>query len=331
MAQATGSITPTVGPLNKALSSTDTVQSQWTIAWRRFRRNRAALVSGVIVLLYLVVAVIGPAISPRNPVQRNSGKSDLPPSFITRTTNGKAGTPEFVLGTDNLGRDVLSKIIYGTRTAIAVGILPTVVVLIIGAVIGYTAGLAGGALDNWLMRITDVFYAIPIELILILIMITLGDSVLGKTLSGVPLFLVGIAIVSWSGVARLLRGQALALRSTQFVEAARSMGASSPFIIAKHIVPNTIGVILVWAAFAIPRQIIAEAILGYIGLGLKPALTPNEFFVTSWGRMFLEAYGAINANPWYLLMLAIVVATLVISFTFFGDGLRDALDPRMKR
>jgi ABC-type dipeptide/oligopeptide/nickel transport system permease subunit len=145
------------------------------------------------------------------------------------------------------------------------------------------------------------------------------------------LFLLAIAVVSWSGVARLLRGQTLSLRSREFVEAARSVGASNWHITIKHILPNTLGVILVWAAFAIPRQIIAEAILGYIGLGLRPALTPREFFVTSWGRMFLEAYQAINANPWYLLTLAFAVATLVIAFTFFGDGLRDAFDPRMKK
>jgi oligopeptide transport system permease protein len=204
-------------------------------------------------------------------------------------------------------------------------------VLLIGGCIGYVSGLSGGAVDSWLMRITDVFYALPIELLLILTMITLGDSLLGKSFSGVPLFLAAIAVVSWSGIARLLRGQTLALRSREFVEAARSMGASNWHIISKHIIPNTLGVILVWAAFAIPRQIIAEAILGYIGLGLKPALTPNQFFVTSWGRMFLEGYAAINANPWYLLSLAVVVATLVIAFTFFGDGLRDALDPRGDR
>jgi ABC-type dipeptide/oligopeptide/nickel transport system permease subunit len=329
MAQATGSLKPTNPTLAAALDPNETVQSAWTIAWRRFKRNRAALLGGAIVLFYMLMAVIGPAVAPQNPVQRNSGKDDLPPSFITRTTNGKAGSSEFLLGTDNLGRDIFSKIIYGTRTAIVVGILPTVVVLLIGAAIGYVSGLSGGALDSWLMRITDVFYAIPIELILILIMITLGDSLLGKSFSGVPLFLFGIAVVSWSGIARLLRGQALSLRTTQYIEAARGMGASNWHIISKHIVPNTLGVILVWAAFAIPRQIIAEAILGYIGLGLKPALTPREFFVTSWGRMFLEAYGAINGNPWYMLVLAIVVATLVISFTFFGDGLRDAFDPRM--
>jgi ABC-type dipeptide/oligopeptide/nickel transport system permease subunit len=328
---ATQTVKPGGSPLIKALDASQTVESQWAIAWRRFKRNTAAVIGGVIVLLYMLIAVIGPAIAPHNPVQRDSANTDLPPSFITRTTNGKGGNPKYLLGTDTLGRDVFSKIIYGTRTAIVVGVLPTAIVLIIGAAIGYIAGLSGGAIDNWLMRITDIFYAIPIELILILIMITLGDTVLGKSFSGVPLFLVGIAVVSWSGVARLLRGQALALRSTQFIEAARSVGASSGHIILKHILPNTLGVIVVSAAFAIPRQIIAEAILGYIGLGLKPALTPREFFVTSWGRMFLEAYAAINANPWYLLVLAVVVATLVISFTFFGDGLRDAFDPRGKK
>jgi oligopeptide transport system permease protein len=317
-------------PLSALVDANKTVQSQWAIAWRRFKRNRAAMVSAVIVLFYFVIAIIGPSIAPHSPVKDNSGKNDLPPVWIAKGPNGKANDPNFIFGTDTVGRDIFSKMIYGTRTAIAVGIIPTVVVLLIGGLIGYIAGLSGGWIDNTLMRITDIFYAIPIELMLILTMITLGDTVLGKTLSGVPLFLFGIAIVSWSGVARLLRGQALALRGREFVEAARSMGASNSFIISKHILPNTMGVILVWAAFAVPRQIIAEAILGYIGLGLKPALTTNAVFITSWGRMFLEAYANVSGNPWYLLIVAIVVSILVIAFTFLGDGLRDALDPRQK-
>jgi ABC-type dipeptide/oligopeptide/nickel transport system permease subunit len=325
---ATRSIKPSGAPLIRAVDESQTIESQWAIAWRRFKRNTAAMFGGAIVLVYILLGLIGPAIAPHNPVQRDSKNTDLPPSFITRTTNGKGGIAKYPLGTDTLGRDVLSKVLYGTRTAIVVGILPTAIVLLIGSLIGYVAGLSGGAVDSWLMRITDIFYAIPIELTLILIMITLGDTFLGKSFSGVPLFLVGVAIVSWSGVSRLLRGQTLALRSTQFIEAARSVGASNWHIITKHILPNTLGVIVVSAAFAVPRQIIAEAILGYIGLGLKPALTPREFFVTSWGRMFLEAYAAINANPWYMVVVAVVVATLVIAFTFFGDGLRDAFDPR---
>ncbi|NJM42677.1 MAG: ABC transporter permease [Anaerolineae bacterium] len=306
------------------------MQSQWAIAWRRFKRNKAAMVSAVIVLFYFVIAIIGPSIAPHNPVKDNSGKNDLPPVWIAKGPNGKANDPNFIFGTDTVGRDIFSKMIYGTRTAIAVGIIPTVVVLLIGGLIGYIAGLSGGWIDNTLMRVTDIFYAIPIELMLILTMITLGDTVLGKTLSGVPLFLFGIAIVSWSGVARLLRGQALALRGREFVEAARSMARQLVHHQQAYFAQHHGRHFWCGRRFAIPRQIIAEAILGYIGLGLKPALTPNAVFITSWGRMFLEAYANVSGNPWYLLIVAIVVSILVIAFTFLGDGLRDALDPRQK-
>ncbi len=181
MAQATNTLKPERAPVALTQNAGEAVQSQFAIAWKRFKRNRAALFSSLIVFGYLLVAVIGPLIAPRDPTQRNSGKNDLPPVFVSRGTNGKAGNSDFLLGTDNLGRDVFSKIIYGTRTAIAVGIVPTTIVLLIGALIGYVAGLSGGTVDNVLMRVTDVFYAIPIELILILVMITMGDTILGKT------------------------------------------------------------------------------------------------------------------------------------------------------
>jgi oligopeptide transport system permease protein len=186
-------------------------------------------------------------------------------------------------------------------------------------------------MDNLLMRVTDIFFAFPDVLFLILVMVTMGDSTLGKTANGLPLFLVALAVVSWAGLARLMRGSALTLKSREFVDAARSLGGSTRHIIFSHIFPNSLGIIVVWAAFAIPRFIIAEAILGYLGLGLRPSLTGNEFFVTSWGRLFLEAYSNVGSNPDYLLFISLVVSVLVIAFTFVGDGLRDALDPRMKR
>jgi oligopeptide transport system permease protein len=329
MAQA--SLSPRVNNAPRAQISS-VPQTQWALAWKRFKRNRAALIGGVLVLIYTLLAVIGPAIAPHDPLRdRTTTFQTLPPAWVERAPNGMAGLAEFPLGTDTTGRDLLSRILYGTRTAIVVGILPTAVVLLIGASIGFASGLLGGSVDNMLMRITDIFYAIPIELILIMVMVTLGETPLGQSLNGVPLFLLGIAIVSWSGVARLMRGQALSLRGREFVDAARSMGADNGHIIVKHILPNTLGIILVWAAFAVPRQIIAEAILGYIGLGLRPATSSSEFFVTSWGRMFLDAYANVNGNPWYLLVIATTLSILVIAFTFFGDGLRDALDPRASK
>jgi oligopeptide transport system permease protein len=323
-------------PLGTANAANDTVvaapQSQWDLAWRRLRRNKAALIGGVIVLLYLLIAVFAPVIAVHNPIADfGATKSFLPPFWQSTSPAGKTFDPEFPLGTDQQGRDVLSRILYGTRTSIVAGVLPVTIVVLVGTVLGFVSGLRGGFIDNLLMRVTDIFYAIPTELFLILIMVTLGNTQFGKAGNGVPLFLISVAVVSWSGLARLMRGNALSLREREFVDAARSVGASNTHIILRHILPNSVGIMMVWIAFAIPRFIIAEAILGYIGLGLRPSLNPNDFFITSWGRSFLDAYSIIGSQPGYLFALAAVVSILVISFTFFGDGLRDALDPRMKK
>jgi oligopeptide transport system permease protein len=306
-------------------------QSQWSLAWRRFKRNKAALLSMFVIALYMLVAVFAPVIAPHNPVKDNSGMQYIPPFYRAESPAGKERNATFVMGTDSQGRDILSRVIYGTRSSLAAGILPVVFVLLIGMVIGFVAGWRGGFLDNLLMRITDIFFAFPDVLFLILVMVTLGETGLGKAANGLPLFLIALALVSWAGLARLMRGSALTLKSREFVEAARSLGGSPWHIVTSHIFPNSLGIIVVWAAFVIPRFIIAEAVLGYLGLGLRPSITGKEFFVTSWGRLFLDAYSNVGSNPDYLLFVSLVVSVLVIAFTFVGDGLRDALDPRMKR
>jgi len=306
-------------------------QSQWALAWRRFKRNRAAVVSIFIILFYIVIAIVGPSIAPHSAVQDNSGMEYIPPFWRVKSPADKVQDPNFPLGTDQQGRDVLSRVIYGTRSSIAAGLVPVIFILLIGMGVGFLSGWSGGFVDNLIMRITDIFYAFPDVLFLILVMVTLGDSDLGKALNGLPLFLLALAVVSWTGLARQMRGSALALKGREFVEAARSSGASTWHIITRHIFPNSLSIIIVWSAFAIPRFIITEAILGYIGLGLKPSLTGKDFFVTSWGRLFLESYSVVGSQPDYLLFVGIVASILVIAFTFVGDGLRDALDPRMKR
>lgn len=319
-----------IGATRPAITSADT-QDQWQLAWRRLRRNKPALLGGVLIILYAIVGLFASTLSPHNPVQANSGKDYRPAFWRATSPAGKPYDSAFPLGTDQLGRDVLSRVLYGTRSSFAAGVLPAVIVLLIGSLIGFASGYLGGLPDNILMRITDVFYAIPTELLLILVMITLGDSALGKWASGVPLFLMSVAVVSWSGLSRQVRGSALSLKDREFVEAARSLGASNGEVVMRHVLPNSIGILIVWMAFAIPRFMILEAVLGYIGLGLKPSITGKEFFVTSWGRAFLDAYSVIGNNPDYMITITVVVSLLVISFTFLGDGLRDALDPRMTR
>jgi len=246
------------------------------------------------------------------------------------SSTGKTGEAQFFLGTDSIGRDVYSRVLYGARVSIVVAFVPTLVIVFIGVVIGLAAGYAGGRWDNFLMRVTDVVYGFPDLLFFIVVMIALRETWLGNFMNGLLLLFGALAVVSWVGIARVVRGQTLSLKEKEFVEAARSIGASDAQIMAKHILPNALSPIIVMTAFRIPGMIITEAILGYLGLGLRPGTDPTEFFVTSWGALMLQGQGALNAQPWLLLSPAICVALVVMAFTFLGDGLRDALDPRMR-
>lgn len=297
---------------------------------QRLFRNKAAIAGMVIIALFAFVAIFAPVLAPHDPLKMNSGKDFLPPAWVEKAKNGKSGDPEFLLGTDTLGRDVLSRVMYGARVSMIVGFIPTAIILLVGTVVGISAGFAGGRTDNLLMRFTDVVYAFPDLLFFIIVMIALRDTALGTALNGLLLLFIALAIVNWVGTARLTRGQALSLKNKEFVEAARSIGAKNPRIMRKHLLPNTTSVLIVSAAFLIPGLIITEAILGYLGLGLRPATDSSSFFITSWGSLLLEGQTAINAQPWMLLAPAICIALVVMAFTFLGDGLRDALDPRMR-
>lgn len=298
-------------------------------AWGRLIRNKASVVGMFIIGLFALIALFASVISPHNPIQINSGKKYLPPAWV-KDFNGKSGDPSHLLGTDTLGRDVLSRVIYGARVSMMVGFIPTTIILLIGTSIGMLAGYAGGRVDNLLMRFTDVVYAFPDLLFFIIVMVSLRDTFLGQMMNGLLLLFMALAIVNWVGVARLVRGQVLSLKEKEFVEAARCIGAKDTHIMFRHILPNCLGPLIVSAAFSIPGAIITEAILGYLGLGLRPASDPNAFFITSWGALMLEGQSAINAQPFLLLSPAICVALIVLAFTFLGDGLRDALDPRMR-
>jgi oligopeptide transport system permease protein len=299
-------------------------------AWLRLIRNKASIFGMIIIAIFALVAIFAPLLAPHNPLQINSGKGFLPPAWVERSSTGAAGDPQFLLGTDTLGRDVLSRVIYGARVSMLVGFIPATIIVIVGTTIGMLAGYSGGRIDNLLMRVTDVAYAFPTLLFFIIVMVSLRDTTVGQMMNGLFLLFIALALVEWVGVARITRGQALSLKEKEFVEAARSIGASDTRIMTRHILPNTLGPLIVVAAFLIPGLIITEAILGYLGLGLRPATDPNSFFITSWGALMLEGQTAINAQPWILLTPAFCVALVVLAFTFLGDGLRDALDPRMR-
>jgi oligopeptide transport system permease protein len=297
-------------------------------AWYRLIRNRAAVFGMIIVGFFLFMAAFAHVLAPENPLQLNSGRGFLPPPWAGEI-NDIRGDPQFFFGTDTLGRDVASRIIYGARVSMVVGFVPTGIILLVGTIVGMVAGYYGGRIDSLLMRLTDVIYAFPDLLFFIIVMVALRDTFLGKLLNGLFLLFFALAIVNWVGVARVMRGQVLSLKQKEFVEAARCIGAKDSRIMFRHILPNTLGPLIVMGAFSVPAVIIAEAILGYLGLGLRPATDPNAFFITSWGSLLLEGQTAIHAQPFMLLAPALCVAIVVLGFNFLGDGLRDAFDPRL--
>jgi len=305
-------------------------RSLWVDAWYRLVRNKAALVGMGIIIFFSLVAIFASVLSPLSPLEIHDGKGFLPPAWVKMSPTGKSGDPRFILGTDTIGRDVLSRVIYGARVSMLVGLTPVAIILIIGTSIGMFAGYKGGMVDNLLMRITDFFYVFPDQLLYIILMITLRDTAIGRLMNGLFLLFFALALVNWVGVARLVRGSVLALREKEFIEAARSVGIPDRRIMSRHIFPNVLSPIVVWVAFTIPRMIIAEAVLGFLGIGLKPTSDPKAFFITSWGVSMLEGRTAINDQPWILFAPSLCVGLIVMAFTFLGDGLRDALDPRMK-
>jgi oligopeptide transport system permease protein len=298
-------------------------------AWSRLVRNKASVFGMFIIAFFIFLAAFASVISPKDPLALGPGKKFLPPPFDSGITNIKS-EPDYLLGTDSLGRDVLSRTIYGARVSMVVGFLPTAIILLMGTTIGMIAGYVGGRVDNILMRLTDVIYAFPDLLFFIIMMVSLRDTFIGQLMNGMILLFAAFAIVNWVGVARLVRGQVLSLKQKEFIEAARCIGVKDARIMFRHILPNSLGPLIVSAAFTIPGLIITEAILGYIGVGLRPSTDSADFFLTSWGSLMLEGQSAINSQPYLLLAPAICVALVVLAFTFLGDGLRDALDPRMR-
>lgn len=312
--------------VDTALQETVTTRksaSLWSDAWRRLLKNRGSVVGMILVAIFIIMAIFAPFLAPHNPQEIFPGKSYLGPVWQTGDTN-------FILGTDTIGRDVLSRVIYGARTSLAVGFIPLGVVLLIGMTVGMAAGFFGGRTDNALMRFTDIVYAFPDVLFFIIMITALRDTWIGLLLNGMVLLFVALALVTWVTVARLMRGQVLAVKERDFVEAARSIGSSNGRIMMKHILPNSLAPIIVAAAFIVPAAILAEAILGYLGIGIRPTTDPNAPFPTSWGSLLLDGRIALQAQVWILIAPAFCIATIMLAFTFIGDGLRDALDPMMK-
>jgi oligopeptide transport system permease protein len=231
--------------------------------------------------------------------------------------------PRYLLGSDELGRDILSRLIWSARVSMVVGFIPTALTFAIGLSLGMLAGFYGGWIDNLLMRFTDIVYAFPDLLFLIIIMAALRNTALGEVLGGLMLMFLALAIVSWVGLARLIRGQVLSLKEKEFVEAARAIGVPTRRIMIRHLFPNALAPVIVSLAFSIPGYMLAEATLSFLGIGIKPP-TPT------WGVMINEGFIVFAQSPWPVMLPAVCISVVMLAFTFLGDGLRDALDPRMK-
>jgi oligopeptide transport system permease protein len=290
----------------------------WREAFGRLIRNKLAIVGLVLVMLLLFAGIFGPLIAPwpyqvqdLAAVQAN-GNRPLPPF-----------SPNHLLGTDQLGRDLLSRLLDGARISVTVAFVVQIVIILIGVPVGAIAGWFGNRTDNFLMRITDVIYAFPDLLFIILLSVAFRETPFGQALDGLFLVFVAIGLVGWVTVARLTRGQMLSLKETEFVEAAKAIGVSDRRIVTRHLLPNGMGPIIVAITLGIPTAILAEATLAYIGIGVQP---PRA----SWGSLIADGQKYIRGEPHLVLFPAIVIALALIGFTFLGDGLRDALDPKLK-
>ena len=282
--------------------------SLWQDAWKRLRRNRLAVAGGVIVLVVFVLALAGPWL-----VYKYNGFT-----YQTQDLSIRLADPSWLhpLGTDILGRDLLARLLYGSRISLLVGLIATMVSLVIGVTYGAIAGYFGGRTDDVMMRIVDGIYSLP-YIILVVILLALFER---------SLFLLFAALgaVSWLTMARIVRGQVLSLKNEQFIEAARSIGVSNLKIIFRHIVPNTLGPVIVYATLTVPSVILQEAFLSFLGLGVQPP-TP------SWGVLASEGAQAIAVHPLLLIAPGAMMALTLFSLNFLGDGLRDALDPQMRK
>lgn len=306
---------------------TRAVRSLWSDARRRLLRNKAAVISMAYIALLAVIALCAPLLAPYNAVEIFPGNSYRPSAWFSNAPPAPDGKV-FPLGTDAIGRDVLSRLIYGTRTSLIVGFIPMILTITIGSLIGLLSGYRGGWVDSLLMRFADIVYSFPSLLFFIIAMAALKDTALGKLFNGFVVLFAALSLVGWVSVARLVRSQVLSLKQKEFVEAARALGVPQIVILLRHILPNSLGPIIISAAFIVPEAIITEAVLSYLGIGLRPATDLDATFPVSWGNMILDGKAAILAQPWLLIAPALAIASITLAFTFLGDGLRDALDPR---
>jgi oligopeptide transport system permease protein len=278
-------------------------RSLWAEAWRRLRRNRAAVVALVILGAIATAALLGPALSP------------WPIDEVDWDAMASAPGLGHPFGTDANGRDMLARVLFGGRISLLVGLAATLVSVVIGIAWGATAGYLGGRSDAVMMRIVDILYALPFMFFVILLMVYFGRHIV--------LIFVAIGVVEWLDMARIVRGQALSLKQKEFVEAAKAVGTPEFTIVRRHIVPNTLGPVTVFATLTVPKVILFESFLSFLGLGVQEPMT-------SWGVLISEGATQMETAPWTLIFPTLFLAVTLFCLNFIGDGLRDALDTKQR-
>lgn len=293
-------------------------------AWRRLLRNRLAVFGLVVLAIITLASITGPYL-----IQLITGhapdyipsEAALIKSFPPFTAPDGSFSWSHPMGTDKQGRDLLALVLQGGQISLMVGVISTLVSLIIGVSYGAIAGYVGGRTDNLMMRFVDVLYAVP-YIILVIVLLSMFRS---QTARGqVILLFVALGAVSWLTMARIVRGQVLSLKNQEFVLAARATGVTTPRIIFRHIVPNTLGPVIIYATLTIPAVMLSEAFLSFLGFGVQPP-------IASWGSLAAEGIQNIGVFPWQLICPGVTMALALVSLNFLGDGLRDALDPQMRK
>jgi len=278
-------------------------RSLWVDAWHRLLKNRAAVVSGIIMAVMLLLVVFGPMLLPWEADFTDWDNTSTPPSLETAHW----------FGTDAVGRDILVRTLEGGRISLLVGLVATLVSLFIGVTYGAVAGYYGGLTDRVMMRIVDIVYALPFMFFVILLMVVFGRHII--------LIFIAIGAVNWLDMARIVRGQTLSLKNTEFVEAARACGVTHNSIIRRHIIPNLLGVVIVYVTLTIPQVILVESFLSFLGLGVQEPMS-------SWGALVNDGAQDMESAPWTLVFPAAFLTVTLYCFNYIGDGMRDALDPK---
>jgi len=295
-------------PVAKDIESAEAIVrpsvTYWQDAWRRLKQNRLAMVGLWVIVAIALIAIFGPMFSPYSYSDQSLFDQNM---YISR---------EHWLGTDDLGRDLLTRIMYGARISLTVGFVASFINLTVGVVYGGISGYYGGQVDNVMMRIVEILSGIPLLLYVILLMVVLRP--------GLQNILIALGLVYWLGMARIVRGQILSLKEQDYVLAARTIGADNSRIIYKHLIPNAMGPIIVTATLNIPQAIFTEAFLSFIGLGVNAPMA-------SWGVLANDALPSFRTYPWQLFFPAIAISVTMLAFNFLGDGLRDALDPKQRK